>query len=209
MTALRNPREELFAHEVAAFTPVDRAYLAAGYESDPRYAKGNGCRLMKKPRVARRIDELRADFRAGCALNVEYLQALLLPLVESNVLDFLEPTKGGRGVKWKKLDALPRDLGRAISTLKVGARGKIEDLRLANKADAARTLLASLGIVDAIHNHNHLWVNLGDRLTAALARADEHSVGPPRGTLAAPDQSAGAAGVAPVDVEDPDEIMSA
>jgi hypothetical protein len=83
-------REELFAHEVAAFTPPDRAYLLAGFKSRPEFARANACRLLRKLAVTQRIDELRAEFRERCALNVEYLQALLLPLVESNVLDCFE-----------------------------------------------------------------------------------------------------------------------
>jgi hypothetical protein len=76
-----------FAHEVAAFTPPDRAYAIAGFKSRPEFARGNACRLLREPAVAQRIEELRADFRERCALNVEYLQALLLPIVEANVLD--------------------------------------------------------------------------------------------------------------------------
>jgi hypothetical protein len=83
-------REELFAHEVAAFTPPDRAYLLAGFKSRPEFARANACRLLRKAAVVRRIDELRAEFRERCALNVEYLQALLLPIVECNVLDCFE-----------------------------------------------------------------------------------------------------------------------
>jgi hypothetical protein len=75
-------REELFAHEVAAFTPPDRAYLLVGFKSRPEFARANACRLLRKPAVVRRVDELRAEFRERCALNVEYLQALLLPIVE-------------------------------------------------------------------------------------------------------------------------------
>ena len=86
-------REELFAHEVAAFTPPDRAYLAAGFKSQPEFARGNACRLLRKPEVAKRIDELREDFRSRCALHVEYLQELLLPIVEANPLDYFKTEK--------------------------------------------------------------------------------------------------------------------
>ena len=48
-------REELFAHEVAAFTPPDRAYLLAGFKSRPEFARANACRLLRKVSVTARI----------------------------------------------------------------------------------------------------------------------------------------------------------
>ena len=79
-------REELFAHEVAAFTPPAKAYIAAGFSSRPEFARSHACRLLRKQEVAKRVDELRAEYCERCALQVEYLQELLLPIVEANVL---------------------------------------------------------------------------------------------------------------------------
>jgi hypothetical protein len=185
-------REELFAHEVAAFTPPDRAYLLAGFKSRPEFARANACRLLRKALVTARIDELRAEFRERCALNVEYVQALLLPIVECNVLDCFEQGSAepaataqrkrrgktttaappmSAGVRFKPLDRLRREQGLAIAGLKLGDDGAVVDVKFHSKNEAARVLLATLGIKDGDDSSGLALVELGSRLGAALARA--------------------------------------
>jgi hypothetical protein len=184
-------REELFAHEVAAFTPPDRAYLLAGFKSRPEFARANACRLLRKAAVVRRVDELRAEFRERCALNVEYLQALLLPIVESNVLDCFEqageatrataPRKRGRKaapavetpssrLQFKPLDKLRREQGLAIAGLKLGENGAVVDIKFHGKNEAAKALMATLGIKDGDEGASLALLELGSRLGAALSR---------------------------------------
>jgi hypothetical protein len=182
-------REELFAHEVAAFTPPDRAYLLAGFKSRPEFARANACRLLRKAAVVRRVDELRAEFRERCALNVEYLQALLLPIVECNVLDCFEqagqsaaptaPRKRKTGpaseaassrLRFKPLDRLRREQGLAIAGLKLGENGAVVDIKFHGKNEAAKALMATLGIKDGDEGASLALLELGSRLGAALAR---------------------------------------
>lgn len=200
-------REELFAHEVAAFTPPDRAYLLAGFKSRPEFARANACRLLRKAAVVRRVDELRAEFRERCALNVEYLQALLLPIVECNVLDCFEqageattaPRKRGRKaapavealssrLQFKPLDRLRREQGLAIAGLKLGENGAVVDVKFHGKNEAAKALIATLGIKDGDEGASLALLELGSRLGAALARVGgkviDHSDKP--GSLPAP-----------------------
>jgi hypothetical protein len=60
MPALKNPRHERFAREIArAVSPAD-AYKSAGYESDGRFAEAGAARLLKNTDVADRIAELKA-----------------------------------------------------------------------------------------------------------------------------------------------------
>jgi hypothetical protein len=181
-------REELFAHEVAAFTPPDRAYLLAGFKSRPEFARANACRLLRKAAVVRRVDELRAEFRERCALNVEYLQALLLPIVECNVLDCFEqagqsaaPTASRKRktgpaleaassrLRFKPLDRLRREQGLAIAGLKLGENGSVVDIKFHGKNEAAKALMATLGIKDG-EGASLALLELGSRLGAALAR---------------------------------------
>jgi hypothetical protein len=201
-------REELFAHEVAAFTPPDRAYLLAGFKSRPEFARANACRLLRKPAVVRRVDELRAEFRERCALNVEYLQALLLPIVECNVLDCFEqagqsaaPTASRKRktepaaaapsrVRFKPLDKLRREQGLAIAGLKLGENGAVVDIKFHGKNEAAKALMATLGIKDGDEGASLALLELGNRLGAALARVggkvidhnDNSALPPPRAT---------------------------
>jgi phage terminase small subunit len=85
MPALRNQRHERFAVEVAAMTPLDRAYVAAGHRETS--AKYNASRLANHPKVAARINELGREFAMRSGIHAEYLQRLLLPLAEANVQD--------------------------------------------------------------------------------------------------------------------------
>jgi hypothetical protein len=173
-------REELFAHEVAAFTPPDRAYLLAGFKSRPEFARANACRLLRKPAVVQRVDELRAEFRDRCALNVEYLQALLLPIVESNVLDCFEqseettPRERGRKaaaaegppsrLQFKRLGKLRRGQGLAIAGIKLGENGAVVDVKFHSKNEAARVLMTTLGIKDGGEGAGMALLELGSNL---------------------------------------------
>jgi hypothetical protein len=169
-------REELFAHEVAAFTPPDRAYLAAGFKSQPEFARGNACRLLRKPEVAKRIDELREDFRSRCALHVEYLQELLLPIVEANPLDYFKTEKGKGSNRsrtmFKDLKKLRREQGLAISNLKLSDEGTVAEVKFHGKVEAAKALLATLGIEESKQSQNVFVMNLGERVRTALAQVD-------------------------------------
>jgi phage terminase small subunit len=174
MPTLKNQREELFAHEVAAFTEIGRAYLLAGYQSRPEFARANACRLMRKTRVQDRIDELRAEFRKHCALNLEYLQETLRPIVDADMAEFVTAKDDGAEAqgrqRFKDFAELGRRQGLAVSSVKLGDNGEIVELKLHNKIEAAKALMVSLGMRDAEHGQNAAARSLGDRLNSALAR---------------------------------------
>jgi hypothetical protein len=131
---------------------------------------GNGCRLMRRQGVLERVDELRADFRARCGLQLEYLQSLLLPLVEVSALDFFEPKGEGGKLRLKGLDGVHRRQGLAVSNLKLAEDGSIIEIRFHSKTEAARALMASLGIGESKQNLTAVSLSLGQRLDAALAQ---------------------------------------
>ncbi len=67
MSSLSKPKHEAFAQAfVCGETAGNRrlSYLAAGYACDAKSAKEGACRLMKDPRVMRRIAELQQDMQA-------------------------------------------------------------------------------------------------------------------------------------------------
>jgi hypothetical protein len=162
MGKLRNPRRERFAVEVASMVPVDRAYLAAGFRSKPEWARPNGSKLAHVTEVAVRIAELRSEFTENSRLSVEYLQAKLLPAAEANAVDFF--TKEG---KLKSIDAITRDQGAAISTIKFHEDGTVAELRLIPKEAAVATLLRSVGAVVEHHAHLHVGADHADRFAVA------------------------------------------
>jgi len=155
MGRLRNPRRERFAVEVASMVPVDRAYLAAGYRSKPQWARPNGSKLAHTPEVAARIDELREEFKASCALSIEYLQQCLLPAAEANALDYFEDDGP------KKISALTREQAAAISAIKFNDEGSVAELKFHSKPEAVNTLLRSLGAIKEaeISNTNILQID--------------------------------------------------
>jgi phage terminase small subunit len=61
MGVLKNPRWERFAHEIASgkHATNGEAYLAAGFQIRPDLAKQNAQKLLRRPEVNARIDELR------------------------------------------------------------------------------------------------------------------------------------------------------
>jgi hypothetical protein len=149
MGRLRNPRRERFAVEVASMVPVDRAYVLAGYR-DSLWARPNGSRLAHQPEVAARIEELRGEFCKSAALSVEYLQALLLPVAEANVLDFFK-TENGKLVP-KPISELKREHTAALAAIKVNEAGALE-LKFHSKTEAINMLLRSIGAIVDRHDH--------------------------------------------------------
>jgi hypothetical protein len=173
MGKLRNPRRERFAVEVASMVPVDRAYLVAGFRSKPEWARPNGSKLLHIPEVAARVDELRAEFAAGCALSVEYLQQLLLPCAAANVVDFFEtdPRHEGRA-RLKSLESLSRDQGAAISSVKFGDDGVVSEIKFHPKGPAVDTLMRSIGAIREAAVHTDVNLNVGQQLRSALESID-------------------------------------
>jgi Terminase small subunit len=114
MARLRNRKRERFAVEVAAMSPLDRAYVLAGYADTP-WARYNASKLAHVPEVADRIDELQTEFSDRSGIRAEYLQRKLLPLVEANPQDLFERVLDEKGkpigVRLKNVTDLPRDLG--------------------------------------------------------------------------------------------------
>src|SRR5262245_2163412 len=89
MAKLKNRKRERFALEIAAMTPLEQAYVDAGYKSSP-WAKYNASKLAHDPDVAARIEELQGEFSQRSAIKAEYIQHQLLPLVEANTKDLFE-----------------------------------------------------------------------------------------------------------------------
>lgn len=169
MGRLRNPKRERFAVEVASMVPVGRAYVLAGYR-DSSWARPNGSRLAYEPQVAARIEELRGEFRKSAALSVEYLQALLLPVAEANVLDFFKSENGE--LVPKPISELKREHTAALAAIKVDKTGTVE-LKFHNKTEAVNVLLRSIGAITERHEHDHAYAfgtGLGERLDRARQR---------------------------------------
>jgi hypothetical protein len=155
MPKLKSRKREMFAIEVAAMTPLDRAYVLAGYADTP-WARYNASKLAHVPEVAARIDELQARFSERSGIHAEYIQRLLLPVVEANAADLFEPRIDAAGHvtghQLKPIPALPRDLSAAISKIKCDPEtGSVTEVSLYNKNEAGSTLLRSVGALKDDH----------------------------------------------------------
>ncbi len=149
MAKLKNRKREMFAIEIAAMTPLDRAYVAAGY-SDTPWARYNASKLTHVPEVTARIDELQREFSDRAGIQAAYIQRKLLPIVEANTQDLFEPILDGNGKKigdkLRAVSDLPRDLAAAVSKIKVDPEsGAVVEITLANKTEAGTILLRSVG----------------------------------------------------------------
>jgi hypothetical protein len=172
-------RKELFANLVAGFCAPDIAYLRSGYRSAPQFARANAARLLRDESVLHRIDELRASFRAESAITLERIQQALLPVLESNLLNYLAP-KGRpqngkrRAMQFKSLNELRYEEGLALAGVKLNDDGQVVDLKLHGKSDAARTLLVSIGLGGG-EDGALAAATFGAKLGEALARAKDAS----------------------------------
>jgi phage terminase small subunit len=148
MPKLKNRKHEHFAVEVASMTPPDRAYLLAGFK-DSKWARYNAQKLANSPAVAVRLAELQREFAARAQLHVEYLQRLLLPLVEANPQDLFTTASDATGQKrdiLRPITELPRPLAAAIQRIKLDPEsGAVAHIDFYNKVEAGSTLLRSVG----------------------------------------------------------------
>jgi phage terminase small subunit len=123
MMRLRNPRHELFAIEVAAGTPPDRAYVAAGFKGG-KWARPNASKLAHMPKVAQRIAELQMEYAAQGGLQAQYIQAKLLPLIEADLRQLFEVGPDGQP-RLRKLTDLPDGIAAALNSVKVDETGAV------------------------------------------------------------------------------------
>ena len=153
MPQLKNRRRERFAVEIAAMTPYDRAYVAAGYKDTP-WARYNASRLAHEPEVAERINELRAAFSERSQIHAEYLQRLLLPIAEANLKDCYTLGPDGKECL-RPITELPRALTSAIAKVDHDETGAVKSISLHGKIAALTVLLRSVGGLLERHDHSH------------------------------------------------------
>lgn len=86
MPVLANPKHELFAQEVAKGTPLEKAYVKAGYKPDPK----NAARLTKNDGVRTRIDEILALAADNVGVTIERVLSELAKIGFANIADYLD-----------------------------------------------------------------------------------------------------------------------
>ena len=142
MPALKNPRRERFAQNVAQGMTLEAAFLAAGYKTPG----GNSATVRWKPDVAQRIDELLGLAAAKAGVTVERIVNELAKIAFANAGDYFE--WGPDGVKIRASDDLTEAqravVAEAVET-RTEAGGSIR-IKLSDKQGALEKLGRHLGM---------------------------------------------------------------
>lgn len=155
MPQLKSRKREAFAREVASMTPLDRAYVLAGY-TDSQWARFNASKLAHLSEVAARIEELQDEFADRSGIHKEYLQRRLLPLIEADPRALFEmvddPVTGRKSERLRPVTSLPAALAAAVTKIRLDSKtGDVVGLDLANKSEVGSVLLRSVGgLVDRV-----------------------------------------------------------
>jgi hypothetical protein len=162
MSALRDPRHETFAREVAGGNSLRGAWVTAGFGEASR----NWARLARKVTVARRIADLRTELNAAAGIHLRYVQEKLLGIIGADLTQYFEQDEYGLRVR-KDLHDMPAELRAAISELKIDKDGRVT-LKLESKGRAIDALLKTIpGAVAA--TKTELSLSLEELIRASMA----------------------------------------
>jgi hypothetical protein len=138
--ALKNPRHEKLAREVAAGSSMSAAWREAGL--DPKAS--NASRTFRRPEVLARIEYLRGEFNKMAGLSLAALQARLLRIADTNVVRFFEADEKTGRLRLRDLTKLPEAVTAPITELRIDSDGAIK-LKTADQLRAIENLLKTIG----------------------------------------------------------------
>lgn len=136
---LRDSRQEAFCREYAGGLSLRGAWVAAGFPETSR----NWWRLAKRAHVARRIEELRAEFNDAAGIHLRYLQEKLLAIAGADITNYFQQNEWGTLSVKRKLGELPSEQRAAIAEVSISRGGQVS-LKLESKAKAIDTLLKTM-----------------------------------------------------------------
>jgi len=119
-----NDQQEKFALLVARGKTATKAAILAGYKK--RSAHTMGYRMMKKPKIQARIEEIRKKHLAALNITENWILAEMRNMAEGNISDYFEKDEKGEMVL-KDFADLPEEVQKRVKSLNVNSRGwKIE-----------------------------------------------------------------------------------
>lgn len=140
MPALKNPKHEKFAQEIAKGASGAKAWIAAGYDTNAKAAAVSATRMLKQPSIAARVNELlerkaeieiKATERAieKTAITKAAVLEELAKIGFANMLDYVKTQPDGDA--YVDLSKLTRDQAAAIQEVVVEEykEGRGEDAR--------------------------------------------------------------------------------
>jgi phage terminase small subunit len=146
MPNLRQPKHEQFAREIVAGAAVKDAYTAAGFK--PHRANGN--RLLRRPEIAARIDELQREAGARAEITADRVIIEIGRVAFGNLAAFIEwkskdGTSGDCGkLAVRDITALPEAVTASLQELKIDDEGAVT-VKLAPKLPALERLAELIG----------------------------------------------------------------
>lgn len=117
MSTLKNSRWEKFAQGVIAGRTARAAYVAAGYASTGAGADSSASKLLRNPKVAARIDELKAEAAKASSATATQILDEMCHLGMANILDYL--TIDADGLPHVDLSKVTRQQAAAITEITV------------------------------------------------------------------------------------------
>jgi hypothetical protein len=135
MPELINHRHEAIARDVAGGVSVLSACRAVGMRSRA------ATKIAKRPEVAARIAELRAEFAKGSSLQRAWIEQELLTIARSDPADYLEPRSAYTDkLRVKSIEKLTREQRAAVSEFTFDRNGNLQ-VKLHDRAAALGKLL--------------------------------------------------------------------
>jgi hypothetical protein len=138
--ALKNPRHEKLAREVAGGNSMAVAWREAGL--DPKAS--NASRTFRRPEILARVEYLRGEFNKMAGLSLAALQARLLRIADADLVGFFEADEKTGQLRLRDLTKLPASVTGPISELRIDADGAIK-LKIADKLHAIDSLIKTIG----------------------------------------------------------------
>lgn len=139
MPALKNHRWELFCREFIVDLHRQKAAIRAGFAK--KGAHVTGCRLLKNPKIAERISELKAERSRITGVDAEYVLTRLYRDVEADLADLYDDDGALKPINewpivWRQ------GLVSGLDTVNVGEAGetKITKLRLSDRTQRMKLL---------------------------------------------------------------------
>ena len=159
MPVLPNPKQEIFAQEVAKGTGLERAYEIAGYSPDPK----NAARLTKNDAVRTRIDEIMTLAAEKVGVTVERVIAELAKIGFSDIR---------KAVRWKSARITEQDNpdGGDVLVIKTIVTNLVELVGSEEIDDATAGAIAEVsqnttgGVKIRFHDKRAALVDLGKHL---------------------------------------------
>jgi hypothetical protein len=138
--ALKNPRHEKLAREVAGGNSMAAGWREAGL--DPKAS--NASRTFRRPEIQERVEFLRQEFNRMAGISLAALQARLLRIADANVLDLFEADEKTGKLRLKDLTKLPPAITAPIRELQIDEDGAVK-LKTADPLHAIDSLLRTIG----------------------------------------------------------------